>query len=123
MRAKIVAVALAVTITLANGSACAMNAPSEAKPVACRVVDGDKLPAASGGADALCAAIEKAAQARFSVEVRVLSPSALAAAVTMADGRSLPEQKLVVSDRALTTSSFDRFARSIASEVARAQGR
>src|SRR5688500_18048913 len=97
MRAKFVGVALAVTIALANGSACAMNAPSAAGPAACRVVNGDKLPASSGGADALCAAIEKAAQARFGVEVRVISEHSLAATVTMADGRSLPEQRLDIS--------------------------
>ena len=99
-----------------------MNSPS-AKPAACRVVGGAKLPAASGGADALCAAIEKAAQARFSVEVRVLSPHSLAADVIMADGRSLPEQRLDISDRELSSKSFEWFAQNLAAEVAKASGR
>ena len=123
MRAKFIAVSLAATIASVTGSACAMNAPSATEPAVCRVVHGEKLPPASGGAEALCAAITQAAGKDFKVEVRVISASGLAAAVTMADGRSLPEQRLVVSDRPLSRSSFERFARSIAGEVARAQGR
>ena len=72
---------------------------------------------------ALCAAIEKAAQARFSVEVRVISEHSLAATVTMADGRSLPEQRLDISDRALSRKSFEWFAQNLAAEVAKAGGR
>jgi hypothetical protein len=109
---------VAVTIVSVNGSACAMNPPS-ANPAACRVIGGAKLPSESGGADALCAAIEQAAGTAFQVEVRVLSPSSLAASVTTADGRRLPEQRVEVSDRQLSKASFERFARSIASEVAR----
>ena len=91
----------------------------------CRVVGGDKLPASSGGSEALCAAITKAAAAqaeggRFSVEVRVLGSSRLAATLTTADGRKLPEQRFAVSDRSLTKSSFERFARALAVEVAKA---
>ena len=97
-----------------------MNAPSAAEPAACRVVNGDKLPASSGGADALCAAIEKAAQARFSVEVRVLSRHSLAATVTTAEGLSLPEQRLDISDRELSRKTFEWFAQNLAAEVAKA---
>jgi hypothetical protein len=109
------------------GSACAMNSPS-VQPIDCRVVDGNKLPAASGGSEALCAAIAKAAAAeapnrRFSVEVRVLGNSSLAATVTTADGRKLPEQRFAASDRDLTKSSFERFAKALAGEAARAGGR
>jgi hypothetical protein len=99
-----------------------MNSPS-AKAATCRVIDGAKLPAASGGADALCAAIKQAAGAAFSVEVRVLSKSSLAATVTTADGRRLPEQRLAVSDSTLTKGSFERFARNLAAEVARTSAR
>jgi hypothetical protein len=118
MRRSFTAVVLAVTIASANGSACAINSPS-AKPAACRVIDGAKLPPASGGAAALCAAIERAAGAAFTVEVRVLSPSSLAAYVTTADGRRLPEQRLDISDNQFTKGSFERFARNLAAEVAR----
>ena len=122
MRRNLAAVVLAVTIASANGSACAMNPPS-AKPATCQVVNGAKLPAVSGGADALCAAIIQAAGSAFSVEVRVLSPSSLAASVTTADGRRLPEQRLDVSDRPLSKSSFEFFARNLAAEVARTSER
>ncbi|MDP1908290.1 MAG: hypothetical protein Q8K85_08315, partial [Hyphomicrobium sp.] len=75
------------------GSACAMNS-SSAQLIACRVVDGDKLPADSGGPDALCTAIRNAAAAevpasKFSVEVRVLGNTSLAATLTTADGTIL----------------------------------
>ncbi len=122
MRSNFTAVVLAVTVAFANGSACAMKPPS-AKPAACRVVGGAKLPASSGGADALCAAVERTAGAAFGVEIRVLSPSSLAAIVTMADGRRLPEQRLDVSDRPLSKSSFEWFAQNLATEAARTSGR
>lgn len=96
--------------------------------VDCRIIGGDKLPADSGGSDALCKAIKDAAadQApgkRFAVEVHVLGRSALAATVTTADGTRLPEQKMAISDRGLTRGSLERFADALAGEMARAQGR
>ena len=102
-----------------------MNAPTTPL-IACRVLGADKLPVASGGEDALCAAIKQAAadQApakRFSVEVRVLGASMLAATVTTEGGTRLPEHKLAVSDRDLNKSSFERFARTLAAEVAKAK--
>ena len=102
-----------------------MNTPSHDQ-VECRVVGGGKLPASAGGPDSICAAITRAAAAapatRFSVEVRVLGQSALAATLTTADGKVLPEQKYAISDRSLNTDSFDFFARSLV-EVVRASGR
>lgn len=96
--------------------------------VDCRVIGGGKLPAETGGPDALCKAVRAAAVKvapgrRFSVEVTVLGRSALAARVTMAGGASLPEQKMAISDRGLTRGSIERFARALAGEVARAPGR
>lgn len=104
-----------------------MNSPSS-QLVDCRVVGGDKLPAAAGGPTALCDAIARAAAAatpprRFSVEVRVLGSSALAATLTTADGRTLPEQKFASSDHDLTSRSLDRFASALVGEVARAASR
>ena len=57
----------------------------------CRVVNGDKLPAASGGADALCREIAAATAAaapgvRYTIEITVLPRSRLSAIVTTADG-------------------------------------
>lgn len=107
----------------AGGSACAMNAPASDGELSCRVTGEASLPAESGGAAALCAAIEEAVAVRLphagaSIEVRVLSPFALAATVTMADGRTLPEQKFASNDRALTEGSFRRFAEALATALA-----
>jgi hypothetical protein len=116
---------VALTAISAAGSACAMSSPTP--PVDCRVVGGGKLPAETGGADAVCKAISLAAGKvapgrRFSVEVKVLGRSALAATVTTADGSILPEQKMASSDRSLTRGSIERFARALAGAVAQAPG-
>lgn len=120
------AAAAALALALVPASACAMNAPAAA--VTCRVVGEGNLPGGSGGANALCAAIEEAIaaeapQAKATVEVRVLSAHRLAATVTTADGRTLPEHNFASSDRALTSSSFRRFARAIAARLAQDSGR
>lgn len=127
MRAKLVLIALPLAANLFAGSACAMTSPTSQK-IDCRVVDGNKLPASSGGADALCAAIHQAAatdaaNSRFSVEVQVLGRSSLAATLTTANGKTLPVQKFAVSDRELSRSSFERFAKALAGVVADADGR
>jgi hypothetical protein len=114
--------ALAAGIMSAN--AVAMSASKQGHAHHCRVVGGEKLPAASGGAKAICAAIERAIAARapnvrFSAEVKVLRPSMLATTVVV-NGRSLPEQKFAVMDRDLNAGSIKRFANSIAAAVAKA---
>ena len=104
-----------------------MNLPTR-QVTDCRVLGGEKLPADSGGSAALCAAIERAAASeapgrRFSVEVRVLGQSSMAATLTTADGRTLPEQKFQISDRGITRGSLERFAKTLVGEVARADDR
>lgn len=99
-----------------------MGQPAAESPV-CVVSGADKLPAEVGGGDAICAAIRTAAGARapgaaFAVEVRVESASSLAAQVRLKDGRSLPEQKMEVSDRQLNPRSIERFAAAVAEAVA-----
>lgn len=110
---------LLVAAALFGGNACAVSAPNSPN---CRVVGGERLPAGSGGSAALCAAIEQAISARapgkaFSVEVRVLPHSMLAATLSV-DGRILPEQKFASMDRELDGHSFERFAISLAEQVA-----
>jgi hypothetical protein len=127
MRGKIAAAAIVVGLAVGSRSAGAMNAPEQALPH-CKVIGGDKLPAASGGPEALCKAIEQAAAARapgvaYSAEVRVVAPSVLVATLTTADGRKLPEQKYAVMDRAITRSSFQRFAEAIAAALGKAESR
>lgn len=101
-----------------------MTAPSTPL-VDCRVVGGDKLPAASGGANAFCAAINRAAAAqtphqKFKVAVHVRGPSTMTATITMANGKELPEQTFSISDRALTKGSLERFANGLVGDVVRA---
>ena len=123
-RNRTITLAIALAITSVSGSACGMTTPPS-KPGLCRVVGGEKLPAGSGGSGALCAAIERAMAARVPgtahrVEVRVLSPSRLAATLTTGDGRRLPELNHAISDRALNRGSVERFAEAIAAEFAKA---
>lgn len=116
--------AIAGTAALASGSACAMSA-SEPKAAACRVIDGEKLPAESGGADALCKAIAAAATQQapgvpYNVVVTVLANSRLSASVTMGDGRKLADRNFARMDRPLTEEAFQRFAQAIAEDLAKA---
>ena len=127
MRARLASMMLFLAAAPVAGSACAMNSPTP-QLVDCRVVGGDKLPADSGGSEALCKAIAEAAaeQApgrRFTVDVQVLGRSALKATVTNSDGTKLPEQKMAISDRGLTRGSLERFAKAIVGEVAQAKNR
>ena len=119
----LLAVAMAGSI---GGNACAM-AGSKAESPTCVVSSADKLPAGLSG-DAICAAIRAAAQQApsgtgFSVEVRVVSESSLAARIRLSDGGILPEQKMAVSDRALNSGSVERFAASVAQAAARGETR
>ena len=124
MREGLASFAIAVALGGATSSACAMNAPQD-KTMGCNVVGGEKLPAESGGADALCKAIatavaEKAPGLGYNVEVHVLPQSRLSASVRLQDGRKLADQKFASMDRPLSSGSFQRFAAAIASEVAKA---
>ena len=114
-----------LVLAAASTGAGAMTAAPE-RPAGCRVVDAGKLPAAVGGGEALCRAIEKAVSARnpglhYSAEVKVLSPSRLLAKL-VAGGRALPEQNFAVSDRDLNAVMIERFAQSIAETLAGSTG-
>lgn len=127
MREKLVAIAIAAILAAASSGACAMSA-SQPKAARCHVVGGDRLPPETGGAGALCRAIEKAVSARapelrYTAAVRVLSASSLAATIKFADGRALPEQRMATMDRALSKASIERFAQAIAAEMAKTVGR
>ena len=95
-----------------------MNSKSGAPD--CIVTGGDKLPAETGP-DAICDAVRSAissssARSGFKVEVVVTSASSLTARI-LVGGRTLPEEHMAVSDRALTKGSIDRFAKRIAEVV------
>lgn len=106
---------LAASIPLLGGGVTSAGANPSARH--CRVLAAEKLGAGSGGADAICAQIERALNAavpdaRYQVDVRVVSPARLSATGTI-NGRALPEQNLASSDRDLTPAAIGRFARSI----------
>jgi hypothetical protein len=90
----------------------------------CQIVGGEKLPPHVGGGTTLCAEIERAVasaapRARYTAEVKVLSKSKLAATLVV-NGRTLPEQRFAIMDSDLDTGAIQRFARSLAAEVAKA---
>jgi hypothetical protein len=95
---------------------------STGKLAHCRVIDGRKLPADTGGENALCAAIAKAVPAGSAdgaaIEVKVISPYLLSATVTLADGRTLPAIKVGSSDRPLSRRAVGMLADSIAAQAA-----
>jgi hypothetical protein len=84
----------------------------------CVVNGAEQLPAGLGGADAVCAAIDRAVKgADASVVVTIVSPHAMVANVT-AGGRTLPEQRVDVSDHELTARSIEMLANSVARVLA-----
>jgi hypothetical protein len=108
---------------LAPTGAAAMNA-GRSFDGRCNVVGEAKLPASSSGGVAICARVERAIAelaptARYNAEIRVVSSSRLAATLVV-NGRTLPEQKFAIMDRELNAEALERFARSLAAEVAKA---
>ena len=100
-----------------------MSAHAAAPGHLCNVVAGEKLAAGSGGAKGICAEVERAMAAalpgvRYTAEVRVISPSRLAATMVV-KGHRLPEQHFATMDRNLTPGAVRRFARALA-EAAKA---
>lgn len=121
MRGNFASFILLVALSFSAGGAMSVSARSS---VRCQVFGGEKLPAASGSSKTVCAEIERAVAelapaARYSAEVKVLSKSKLAATLVV-DGRTLPEQRFAIMDSDLDAGSIQRFARSLASEVAKA---
>jgi hypothetical protein len=103
-----------------------MSTPEQAQGP-CRLTGAENLPAKAGGSGAICAAVERAVAARapnlrYSVEVRVLSRTALAANLETG-GRSLPELRFSVSDRELNPLAIGHFADSVADALAAARER
>lgn len=99
--------------------------PSEPVTIGhCTIIGGEILPAATGGDQGLCSAIERAIAsraptARYTVQVKVLPRSRLSATLVV-NGRTLPEQKFAVMDRDLNSASIQHFADSLADQVAQA---
>lgn len=124
MGSRIIAIAFALALGSAGGSACAMESTTKSTG-GCEVSGAELLPAETGGADALCQAIAAArgpaAAAPAAVHIRVLSDHMIAATQTLADGRSLPEVKTARSDRPLGRRSFEMLAQALAEQLAAAR--
>ena len=126
MRDRLARIAVAAALGCASGSACAMTAVDQ--DARCQVAHGEKLPADSGGAKALCEAVVTALEAHapgqgYRVEIQVQGPSRLAASVMSKDGRKLAEQKMASSDKNLTKRSFSRFADAIVAQLSNTAGK
>ena len=111
------------SLVVSGGSACAVK-PVEHAADQCAVVGADKLPAGITPG-VICDAIKTAAKTTapgidYSVEVQVRSASSLSAIVRFPNGTTLAEQKMAVSDRQLNRGAIERYANSIAVEIARA---
>ena len=127
MQGWIAVLFLLLTVVVVPGEVEAMTTVDQSSPGNCRVVDGEKLPASSGGSALICAAVERAIQnrapaVRYSAEVKVLSSSRLATTMVV-NGKALPEQKFAVMDSELSRATIERFAQSLALEVAKAANR
>lgn len=95
---------------------------SRLSKIECDVVNGEDLPAASGGAAALCRAIDDGATRRgldqaFAIRVTVERHSVLAGDVTLADGRRLPDVRVADMDRPISGDMFMRFGLAVADHV------
>jgi hypothetical protein len=123
MRSRFATFILLAASALAPTGAAAMNA-SRSLDGRCNVVGEAKLPASLSRRGAICARVERAIAelaptARYNAEIRVVSPSRLAATLVV-NGRTLPELKFAIMDRELNAEAVERFARSLAAEVAKA---
>jgi len=110
---------LLLAAAAANGHAGAVSSHDR-----CIVIGGEKLPAASGGPKQLCEAIESAIataapHAAYRAQIIVVSPAKLSATLVVG-GRTLPEQKFAIMDRQLNRGAIERFAHSLAEQVAKA---
>ena len=100
-----------------------MGAEANAFGRSCHVTNGGKL-LGSVKSDTICVEVERAISSRaagvqYSVEIRVLSPSRLAATLVV-DGRTLPVQNFAVMDGKLSDGTIKRFADALAAAVVEA---
>ena len=121
MRGKFTQFAALAGAFVAAGCAATMTSAAKAPQGICRIAPGSKLSADLNGA--LCQEVKRAmAEAipgtPFSVEVTAISPSRLAAEMTV-NGKSLPQQNFAVMDNRIDRNSIRRFAQSLG-EIAKA---
>jgi len=111
-------IAFALAVAVPGGSACAMTDASDAAP-RCTVSGPDTIVSSLGGAEALCATLNRItapAAGRASVHLAVLNAHAAVAQATIS-GRKLPERRIDVSDRPLTPRSIESLAAAVADQL------
>lgn len=114
---------LLIAAAIGSTGAGAMTAVENGKHTRCEIVEGGKYLSPALGASSICSTIERTISAEtpaatYSVKIKVLSPSRLAAALIV-NGRALPEHKFAVMDRNLNIEAVQRFARALAADVAK----
>jgi hypothetical protein len=117
MRCRGLTAVLAFAIAVTGGSACAMTTASSAAH--CTVSGPDTLVSALGGADALCAIIQRATASsspQAVVHVELLNSHAAVARTTVA-GRTLPERRIDISDRPLNRRAIESLAKAVADQL------
>lgn len=95
---------------------------SPGQEIRCSVLGAENLPAETGGADAVCAAIRSALQGSkpasgSSVTVTVRSPYSAAASISLSDGRVLTDVNVASSDRSMNQRSIAMLAEGVARQV------
>ena len=105
----------------------AMNIGGESPNGRCVIIGGEKLSPESIGSAGICGEVEaaiasRAPTVRYSAQIRVLSPTRLAATLIVND-RTLPVQNFAVMDGKLSNGSIKRFAAAVALAVAGASKR
>jgi hypothetical protein len=118
MRYTELTIAFAMAVAATGGSACAMSNASNAAP-RCTVSGPDMIVSSLGGAEALCATVNRItapAAGQASVHIAVLNAHAAVAQATIA-GRKLPERRLDVSDHSLTPRSIESLASAVADQL------
>ena len=106
---------------LIGATACAMTPPSSSG-IDCTLVGSDKLPASAGPADTICNRIRSIVAANapasgVSLTVQVHTSYFISAAATLADGRTLPEQKVAISDAELNQGAVEMLAQGLARQI------
>jgi len=106
---------------LIGATACAMTPPSSTG-IDCTLVGADKLPAAAGPADTLCNRIRSIVVANspasgVSLTIQVHTSYFISGAATLADGRTLPEQKVAISDAELNAKAVEMLANGLARQI------
>jgi hypothetical protein len=118
MHLKLLMAVFVAALASTGGGACAMTKDSSAS-LECTVGGSEKFVAAAGGADAICAIMEKAIAATgldAAIHVEILSSHAAVAHATIG-GRNLDQRRIDISDRTLNGQAIETLARAVVDQL------